>query len=89
LRRNTLDLDFVDKETLMKIILKIESMCQGARWGAKITDTLKGYHIEMFCLLDCDLCRMVFDDPVRYSRDLRRPVFSRDVLFNYKELVRG
>jgi len=86
-----LDLDFVDKETLGRIIYKIWG-CRLCGYSANLVgvkDTLKGYHMELRCRGNCELCRLVFDDPVRYSRDLRRPVFSRDVLFDCKELVRN
>jgi len=87
-RRNTLDLDFVDKETFVRIYAKILDY-PNRIYGLRRRDTWKGIHLEFFCENNCDLCRLVFDDPVRYARDLRRPVFSRDVLFDCKELVRN
>lgn len=84
---NTLDLDFKTKEELALIISKI-SKCNHFIKFKEISDSYKGFHLAFICSSECDLCRLVFDDQLRYYYDLFRPVYSRNVLFDTKHLYR-
>lgn len=83
MKRNTLDLDRISLEDMYYTIEKI-MRCKDLRLLETINDTHKGYHLTLWCKENCDLCRFVFDDPERFSRDLKREVHTRDVLFNEK-----
>lgn len=76
---NTLDLDKLSKEEFESIYFKIDKCLNhlAVHWY----DTQKGYHIRMLCTIDCDLCRLVFDDQKRYAADLGRPNCKQNVLF--------
>jgi len=91
---NTIDLDGYNinhpklkaclKEELERVILKIED------FGRKhdclerliVEDSKKGYHIILLCRKPCNLCRFVFDDFERYRRDINRPRYMQNVIFN-------
>lgn len=82
---NSLDLDFCDKQTALKILGKIKTMpcCEG--YGCKASAT-KGYHVLIYCKTEgCQLCRVVFDSPKRFENDLRRPAQFQNVLFDEKK----
>jgi len=42
----------------------------------------KGYHVTLYCKVQCDLCRLVFDDFERYRRDINRKYIHQNVLFD-------
>lgn len=93
-RYNTLDLDkdyhrFIltscSKDFLNYVVNKITYY--GKKWGclAKIEwedSCRKGYHVKLWCLKNCDLCRFVFDDFERYRRDINRRLLYQNVLFS-------
>lgn len=86
----TLDIDFnpkkgIDKEKLREIIKKVERRpCCGA--VCVRPSSTKGYHITIGCKIrDCCLCRLAFDDQVRFAKDSRRPRYAQNVLFNRKD----
>lgn len=84
--RSTLDIDTNDKSTITHILSKITGCQQLVIIGKKLSDK-KGVHIILFCNLDCDICRFVFDDQTRFSYDLQRPKYARDILFVKKECI--
>ena len=44
-----------------------------------------GYHVKVKCSREgCDLCRLVFDSPIRFDMDLTRDASTRDVLWDEK-----
>mgnify|MGYP000005721446 CR=1 FL=1 len=47
----------------------------------------KGYHIILRCAVKCDICRLVFDDPERYIRDINRKHIYQNVLFQRKTII--
>lgn len=49
--------------------------------------SFKGVHIEIFCGVDCDMCRICYDDTRRFNYDMKRPYYARDILFNEKEKI--
>ena len=87
--RNTLDLDFNDKEKVADIVTKV-LMCPDGGHVVKrsISPSMNGLHLEFWCKKNCDLCRFVFDDPFRYAADLTRPVYTRDVLWEKKSFFK-
>lgn len=84
MKRNTLDLDFNDKDRIADIYAKVGVCPDRSILVASPSASLNGWHFRIVCKKDCDLCRLVFDDAERYSRDLRRPLRTRDVLWNKK-----
>jgi hypothetical protein len=84
---NTLDLDFCGFELMLQVVNKVRT-CRD-HGPIVISDSLKGYHLLFYCKVDCDDCRLVFDDPERFARDRRRPWWSRNVLFDRKIFMLG
>lgn len=80
---NTIDIDTTDKEFLFIVLSKIIRRNNRFSCLAKIEVTpssLKGYHIKLYCKKKCDLCRLVFDDDIRYFYDQYREPESQNVL---------
>lgn len=78
---NTIDLDYCSWEELGRVCAKI-SRCP-ALYRIEIEDSMsKGFHLKLWCMADCDLCRFVFDDQKRYAIDFRRPTRFQNVLFD-------
>lgn len=84
---NTIDLDFKDREFLHVTMQKIIH-CRNYIKG-EIKDTAKGYHYRLWCKIDCDLCRVVFDDQRRFEKDIKRLKSSQNVLHQRKWLIRN
>lgn len=77
---------FRDKTSFEHVLAKIRAMpcCEGIT--VKDSNT-KGKHIIIECsIINCDICRMVYDDPVRYSKDVNRPTYAQNVLFDKKDI---
>lgn len=79
--RTTLDVDTNDKETIKRITDKIFD-CEHIFEVNKKPSNLKGYHFILKCFIECDVCRMCFDDQKRFNFDMARPTHLRNVLFN-------
>lgn len=80
---NTIDVDTTDKEFIFSVLSKIIRMNNRFLCLAKIEvapSSLKGYHVKLYCKKQCDLCRLVFDDDIRYFYDQFREIESRNVL---------
>lgn len=78
-----------DKDVIQKIVQRIKRcpFLLSLKWH--FSSSLNGVHIVLWCNRRCDDCRLVFDDPVRYSADRgTRLVFERDVLFTEKKRMR-
>lgn len=85
---NTIDLDTNNKQIVMKVFLKI--VCCPYLFNIEQKSSLqKGWHFKLKCLINCDICRLVFDDPIRYAYDQFRKPYSRNVLFQEKEFFKG
>lgn len=85
---NTIDLDNIDKQLLNRITEKIKQ--KNCCLSLQIKDSSsKGYHILLICSHDCEVCRMVFDDPKRFEMDSNRDLKFRNTLFTSKEYARG
>lgn len=89
MKRNTLDLDFNDQDRIDLIRQKLRARPCCAWPLFKISPGLNGFHVVLECKKNCDLCRLVFDDQERFSRDLRRPVRTRDVLWSKKSFLKA
>jgi len=80
---NTLDLDALSKEEVYRIVCKI-AKCPNSSLIQIRPSCLKGVHIKIYCKVNCDVCRLVFDSPKRFAEDLKRPKKCRNVLFDFK-----
>ena len=85
---NTIDLDYNEERRVGEILDKIVECSDLYSLRTEISSSTNGVHLILYCCRDCDLCRLVFDDPVRYAKDLQRPVYSRNVLFESKLRVK-
>lgn len=81
---NTLDIDTTEKEFINRLIYKISS-CQFLYKLTFESSKRKGFHFRLWCAKKCDLCRLVFDDQIRYQYDLMRNFESRNVLAQESE----
>ena len=85
---NTLDIDHYHPAYphVNAVLQKIKRLDCCAALMYRISSSLNGYHIKIFCKkFNCDLCRLVFDDQTRYTTDLiNREWYERNVLFNIK-----
>ncbi len=66
-----------------KILNKIVK-CKYCVVASKKLSNYKGWHIEMYCTRDCDLCRLQFDDIRRYEEDMNRLEVFRNLIFDVK-----
>lgn len=85
----SIDLDFGDRERKNRVISKIIAMpcCDSVFCRASFS---KGWHLIVFCrTVDCNLCRLVFDDSNRFSMDSRRKIEERDVLWETARMLKG
>jgi len=85
LKLNTIDVDDKDPENLRRISSAVEKCPRLVALEVK-PSSAKGYHLTLWCLKDCEECRKLYDDKVRYEMDQMRPVYCRDVLFSKKYL---
>lgn len=86
---NTIDLDIFPNhinngKELLDRIIRLITHCESCL-GVQIKDSdSKGYHIFIWCKVNCELCRLVFDDSRRYMMDCDRPEGRRNVMFDTK-----
>lgn len=85
---NTIDIDTNNKEFITTLKLKIYR-CSNLEELVVRDSSQKGVHFILHCKKNCDLCRLVFDDAIRYAYDQFRESFSRNVLFSEKEFFSG
>ena len=78
---STLDLDKVDNDHLEMVINKLCHCPKNQMHTFSWLDTQKGYHVIFSCLKECNDCRLVFDDPIRWDIDFKRPNCLQNVLF--------
>jgi hypothetical protein len=54
--------------------------------GIRIEDSnKKGYHLRFYCKVECDKCRMVFDDDIRFNADNGRKKEFTNIIFDTKK----
>jgi len=88
IRYNTLDID-ADPEgkKLKKALIRIRRCRHAVKHEFTRSTSGVGWHVKIYCNTDCDMCRKLFDDPVRYERDKRRPISAQNVLHSRKYLT--
>lgn len=84
--RSTLDIDTNDKEKIEHHINKI-LLCPNIFHIHKKLSASKGYHFILKCWVNCDMCRICFDDFRRYDYDMNRPIWARNILFDGSETI--
>jgi hypothetical protein len=90
---NTLDIDWdnipdinlpCSKDKINNIIDKIKSCKQ--LLGLVMEDSnKKGYHLRFYCNINCDMCRLVFDDYIRFDADSKRKKEFTNIIFDTKK----
>ena len=85
---NTIDVDTNDKETIDRILYKINK-CIHLKFLSYKPSLQKGFHFKMFCDIKCEICRICYDDDIRFSYDNFRPAYSQNVMFDTKEFFRS
>jgi len=94
--RKVLDIDLTSKysrlppkseEYLEHIIEKIAECPFFINCKIKLS-SFKGFHIILFCSINCDICRMCYDDDKHFAYDLNRPEYARNILFDKKEKIK-
>lgn len=78
----TIDLDFCNKSKLERIVYKIINM--PCCIEMEVRPTWRGYHLIIYCTRRCDVCRLLYDDFMRYAYDLYRPPHLRNILWTAK-----
>ena len=68
--RSTLDLDFNEKSRIEHIEEKIKRCKDLVALRKELSPSRNGWHFILWCKKECNLCRISYDDPVRYQRDL-------------------
>lgn len=76
-----------DKEFVLRMADKITRCPFCFRFKIKLS-SFKGYHIEIFCSVNCDICRICYDDDKHFAYDLNRPEYARNILFDKKEKIK-
>ena len=90
----TIDLDCHELRSLHKTIDEILQRilkCHhiGEVW-VRESASKNGYHIKILCDVDCELCRLAFDDQVRFTADyINKKQHNRNVLFTIKYYKKG
>lgn len=95
--RKVLDIDLIQnkystlppktKKDLIKMFFKIRQ-CPNFVYYTVKDSSFKGFHVELYCLIDCDICRMCYDDDRHFAYDLNRPEYARNILFDKKEKIK-
>lgn len=49
--------------------------------------SFKGFRIFIFCSINCDICRLCYDDDKHFAYDMNRPEYARNISFDKKEKV--
>jgi len=90
---SNIDIDGTPKEKMYKTGASMETLANILEKIAKIKgvsiieiteSSRKGYHIRIMCdsKQKCEMVKLVFDDYHRLYKDLNRPYYHREVLFN-------
>jgi len=94
--RKVLDIDLTSKYSKLpvksedEIDFMIEKIAECKNFiDLKIKPSMfKGFHIILFCSVDCDICRMCYDDDKHFAYDMNRPEYARNILFDKKEKIK-
>jgi len=82
--KSTLDIDTTDKEMIRRTAQKIVLCPYLVEITIKPSNS-KGYHFILNCFIKCDICRLCYDDIIRFAFDCKRPEWARNILFDKKE----
>lgn len=85
---NTIDIDTNDKETIKRVLNKIVD-CPYLGDLIFNFSLQKGIHLKLFCKKRCEMCRIVFDDIIRFMFDEDREEWSKNVMFDKKEFYKA
>lgn len=94
--RKVLDIDLTTKysrlppktkEYFARMMTKIRN-CPNYCYSVTKPSNSKGYHVILYCAIDCDICRLCFDDDRHFAYDMARPEYARNVLFDRKERIK-
>jgi len=81
---NTIDLD--DGNERLREVSAFAEKCPDLIFtSAQPSPGGRGWHFTLWCSKECEKCRELFDDRVRYSKDKMRPSYTRNILFTKKE----
>lgn len=89
IKLNTIDIDlnprFPDNDLHLidRILLKI-TLCPYSLEVFSVPSQHKGVHIFLKCSINCDDCRLVFDDSNRFSLDRKRIPEIQNMMFDEK-----
>jgi len=94
--RKVLDIDLISgkyskqipktKKDIMRMLFKIRRCPNNVRVSIK-ESSFKGFHVELYCKINCDICRMCYDDDKHFAYDMNRPEYARNILFDKKEKI--
>jgi len=79
---NTIDLD--NHETKELILAFIKECPYLITLDVTPSPGGRGWHFTLWCSRSCELCRELYDDPIRYAKDRIRPSYTRNILFFQK-----
>jgi len=79
---NTIDLD--NHETKELILAFIKECPHLISVDVTRSPGGRGWHFTLWCSRSCELCRELYDDPIRYAKDRIRPSYTRNILFSQK-----
>jgi hypothetical protein len=83
MKLNTIDWDF-DSATI--IVLRKILKCKYLFELTLQRSSNKNFHFILLCNKNCEKCRKLYDDLVRYEKDKNRPDYAENVLFEKKRL---
>jgi hypothetical protein len=86
MKSNTIDFDNNNKELISRVIAKIWECPNLFSFETKLSQH-KGVTFCLICRIDCDLCRFVFDDEIRYGIDIQRLLRHQNIVWSEKELL--
>lgn len=90
---NTLDIDYeilsetsqsCSNDKINNILLRIKK-CPNLIAIQKEDSNKKGYHLRFYCKINCIICRMVFDDDIRFNADTTRRKEFTNIIFDTKK----
>lgn len=95
--RKVLDIDLISgkyskeipktKEDILRIIQKI-GLCKNFIYHDFEWSSFKGCHIILYCSVNCDICRMCYDDDKHFAYDEARPEYARNICFTEKVKIK-
>lgn len=86
MKYNTIDIDY--PLNTFHFLIRVFNKINGCKHLSSIfvSESLNGFHIRLYCKIECEICRLIYDDQKRYAYDQFRPLDSQNVLWNRKKL---